>query len=535
MKHRVVGLLSAVVILGASGTACVSRPDPAGPREVLRSVIFELGWSSAELPGDAVLAFASGTLDKAAEGQGLTPFAPAPGRYTEMIAVSPVGPAVAWNYLEERYDGTHERYGETYPSDELRYHLVYGLDFAVPVTATSFAEERRRLRRRFLPLLVGELLEDSLGLTSVVTGDGTIEVSGLLQDGTRVSLGVTPGTSLPAYASYSSTMPGKGPVAVRWIYGDYREVSEGVLLPFSYASSVGRQAYTDMTVDSVRFGGSDVFEPPAAMPRLESRALTDPHEADSVGIHAIGEGIFVARDVRSGFAPLVVELETSILVVDAPASFPLLGQIPADETDPGPNISWATERFTDAVARRWPAKPILYAVLTHHHEDHVGGVRALVAAGATILGSEETLEVVRRLVELPPDVISDRLAEVGAPLVTDVIRERRVISDASQAVEIIPVGENPHAAGMLVVSLPRANALYVSDLVTPTDPGDYPEASHAALDRFFASWLVGSGLSPGAIWSMHRDQPATASHLGRIAEDGTADSSRVSAGSLEVG
>ena len=35
-----------------------------------------------------------------------------------------------------------------------------------------------------------------------------------------------------------------------------------------------------------------------------------------------------------------------------------------------------------------PGKPIKYAVNTHHHFDHLGGVRAYAAEGATVISAK---------------------------------------------------------------------------------------------------------------------------------------------------
>ena len=39
----------------------------------------------------------------------------------------------------------------------------------------------------------------------------------------------------------------------------------------------------------------------------------------------------------------------------------------------------------DAAKAKYPGKPIKYLVLTHHHMDHTGGMRAYVAEGATVI------------------------------------------------------------------------------------------------------------------------------------------------------
>ncbi len=63
---------------------------------------------------------------------------------------------------------------------------------------------------------------------------------------------------------------------------------------------------------------------------------------------------------------LIVNMKDGLAIIDAP-------------TDEGQS------RFViDAAKAKYPGKPIKYLVLTHHHMDHTGGMRAFVAEGATV-------------------------------------------------------------------------------------------------------------------------------------------------------
>jgi glyoxylase-like metal-dependent hydrolase (beta-lactamase superfamily II) len=64
---------------------------------------------------------------------------------------------------------------------------------------------------------------------------------------------------------------------------------------------------------------------------------------------------------------LIVNMKDGILVVDAP-------------TDEGQS-KWVI----DAAKAKYPGKPIKTLVLTHHHMDHTGGMRAFAAEGATVI------------------------------------------------------------------------------------------------------------------------------------------------------
>ncbi len=64
---------------------------------------------------------------------------------------------------------------------------------------------------------------------------------------------------------------------------------------------------------------------------------------------------------------LIVNMKDGLAVFDAP-------------TDEGQS-KWVI----DAAKAKYPGKPIKYLVLTHHHMDHTGGMRAFAAEGATVI------------------------------------------------------------------------------------------------------------------------------------------------------
>src|SRR5258708_12746678 len=55
----------------------------------------------------------------------------------------------------------------------------------------------------------------------------------------------------------------------------------------------------------------------------------------------------------------------------------------------------------EAAKAKYPGKPIRYVVLTHHHMDHIGGVRAYVAEGATLVVGQGSGAHFRRILSAP--------------------------------------------------------------------------------------------------------------------------------------
>jgi glyoxylase-like metal-dependent hydrolase (beta-lactamase superfamily II) len=131
----------------------------------------------------------------------------------------------------------------------------------------------------------------------------------------------------------------------------------------------------------------------------------------------------------------------------------------------------------EAVYKAIPNKPIRYVVNSHHHFDHLGGLRTAFHEGATIVTHQSNRDFYKQELlsyaarTLQPDRLSlyppTELAE-GYQLETVDIKD--TISDGTRNLDVYYVQGSPHAEGMLMAYLPREKILIEADMYTPPAP-----------------------------------------------------------------
>ena len=147
---------------------------------------------------------------------------------------------------------------------------------------------------------------------------------------------------------------------------------------------------------------------------------------------------------------LIVEMRDHLVVFDAPVS------------------DGYTNWVLGAARAKYPSKPVKYLVLTHHHMDHVGGVRAYAAQGATIVVGKGNGEHFRRVLAAPstrnPDLAARDLSKT--PIVE--VAEKHVLGDGTREVHAyVLAADNPHAVGLLIGYVPDAQLGFSTDIWSP--------------------------------------------------------------------
>ena len=144
-------------------------------------------------------------------------------------------------------------------------------------------------------------------------------------------------------------------------------------------------------------------------------------------------------------------------------------------------------------------KPIRYGMMTHHHFDHVLGVSAYEAEGATVLAAAAHEAIVRRA------------ADDEAALRLELVSDRKVLESGGQRVEIVDIGPTAHTEHLLVAWLPEEGIVFEADHFAMPRVGPVPPA--VSSTKTFATALQRSGLKPKIFLSAHSSKPGSARDL----------------------
>lgn len=171
----------------------------------------------------------------------------------------------------------------------------------------------------------------------------------------------------------------------------------------------------------------------------------------------------------------------------------------------------------EQIKKTIPGKPIKYVAVTHHHDDHAGGIRTYMAEGATLIitpGEQEFFKKVSNVrFTAEPDSLTRTPRE---PKFEPIQNGKRVLTDGTTTVEIYDIGTGPHAEGMLVAYFPDQKLIYQGDLLNRPPNGDYPIANDTSVH--FLNWIDSKKLAIEVTIPVH-GTPTTIAEFRKAVEE----------------
>ncbi|HEU0225013.1 MAG TPA: MBL fold metallo-hydrolase [Steroidobacteraceae bacterium] len=305
-------------------------------------------------------------------------------------------------------------------------------------------------------------------------------VTFVMPDAVQVSMFVDAATGLVSKYELIFVDPLTGVEASEILYGDYRKVGDyqipGTFTNMQAGDAVAKfnlRAEINPTITD------DLFRGPAEGYLQVSAAPNDFPRA----VETLAPGVHLIRN-HSGQNQntIAVEFADHVVALEAPGT--------SDGADA------VIARIKELV----PGKPIRYVATTHHHGDHIGGIRSFIAEGATVITTPGNRGVIERIAAAQQN---DRLSRSPRkPEFLFIEGGRRVLKDRMRTVELIDIGPNPHAKEMVIAWLPAEKVVYQGDLFF-VPANDAPFGPPQAGTASFAQKLRALGLPYERIASVH--------------------------------
>ena len=220
-----------------------------------------------------------------------------------------------------------------------------------------------------------------------------------------------------------------------------------------------------LDIESIRFGPQLRIEKdidPTTLGLIVPSMLLQPLVENSIKhgrSQKLGEGLWWLGG--GSHHSVVVEYPTYITVIESPLN---------------------DERALAVIAeakKLVPNKPIKYLVNTHNHFDHLGGVRAFVPEGATIITNAMNKPYYEKIFNAPHALAPDRLSQNPKKATYLTVKDKYVLADGGREIDIYHIESDNHNEGMLMVYVPKEKVLVEADDFTPPAPNGPPPAPRA--------------------------------------------------------
>jgi glyoxylase-like metal-dependent hydrolase (beta-lactamase superfamily II) len=121
-----------------------------------------------------------------------------------------------------------------------------------------------------------------------------------------------------------------------------------------------------------------------------------------------------------------------------------------------------------------PNKPFRYLITSHHHWDHLGGIRTAMDEGATIVTHQSNKAFLERVAKTPHTLVPDRLAASKKGVKVQTVGDKGTLTDGTRVIETHRLQNYTHTGDMTVIYLPKEKILFEPDAFTPPPQAGTP-------------------------------------------------------------
>jgi glyoxylase-like metal-dependent hydrolase (beta-lactamase superfamily II) len=245
-----------------------------------------------------------------------------------------------------------------------------------------------------------------------------------------------------------------GDMLVETTYSGYKDFG-GVTFPSRIVQTQDGFPALDITVTAV------TANPAADIAVPENVRNAPPPAAPMVASEKLADGVFYLTGQTHH--SLAVEMRDHIVVVDLP-----LNQARAEAV-----LAKAKELI--------PNKPVRYVVTSHHHWDHLGGIRAAMDEGATIVTHNSNKSFLERVAKTQHTLGPDRQAASRKSPKIQTVGDEGTLSDGTRTIKLYRLQGYEHTGDMLITYLPKEKIVAEPDAFTPPPQAGTPLISPAVI------------------------------------------------------
>lgn len=336
-------------------------------------------------------------------------------------------------------------------ANDVRQNLVLDGDIAFNVGADGKATRASNAvaRDRHFEMLgnpvaaVRAALDPGAKLSHLRT-EGKLQLVDVLPaHGDGLTLSIDAATHLPASVRWLSSSDNLGDIQNETFFQDYESIS-GVKLPKRYLTKIDFRNYTTADI-RVSKNTVDGYSGDLAAPAAVKAGPAPPPPTFTVNPVHVAPGVWWLQSTGN-HSSAMYEFEDHLTLFEAPSS------------------EAQARALFDAAHAAVPAKPLTEIVISHHHFDHTGGLRAVVAEGLTIVSHKDNEQFFRELAARKATLHPDALARHPMPFKFRGVGESAVLKDKAMEVELHQLKDNIHSGLMLVAWVPRYKFLSQSDM-----------------------------------------------------------------------
>jgi glyoxylase-like metal-dependent hydrolase (beta-lactamase superfamily II) len=237
-----------------------------------------------------------------------------------------------------------------------------------------------------------------------------------------------------------------GDMPVVTTYTGYKDFG-GVMFPSHIEQTQDGFPSLDLTISAVTANPAVNITVPQNVPSF----TPPPVRVDS---KQMGQGVYYLTG--GTHHSLVVEMKDHIVIEDLPNNVARASAVIAKAKELVPN------------------KPIRYVITSHHHWDHLGGIRMAMNEGATIVTHQSNKAFLERVAKTPHTINPDPESTSKKPAKIQTVGDKYVLTDGNRTIELHLLKGYEHTGDMLVVYLPKEKLLAEPDAFTPPPQAGTP-------------------------------------------------------------